>query len=79
MIAFVLKNQFGVIRKGWILQKGQPDLSSQDLIAIAEKGYSLEEVSVEDALKCDAIKNGPEKKKHSLFGSSTAQHARSVV
>ncbi len=50
MKAFVLKDQLGDVKRGWIVKGWQPQLSHYDHKLIKDFGFSLEEVSVEDVL-----------------------------
>lgn len=57
MIAFVIKDQQGSIKNGWILQGGRPSLSINDLQLIEKRGCYLTEVLVEEALSGKPLDN----------------------
>lgn len=48
--AFVIKDNLGAIKKGWILQGGRPSLSYHDLQLIEKQNCYLIEASVEEVL-----------------------------
>lgn len=64
MKAFLLKNNLGDVTKGWIVKGWQPDLSYYDQQLIQEFGFSLVEVTVEEALSDSTVKPGGSKQEN---------------